>query len=94
MATLALADQQRIWRGLMRWLSARRDPCAIVKSDLLAAVQAADSWADTNAASYNTALPVAARNNLTANQKALLLAVVVLARYDIAALRALMGEVD
>lgn len=94
MATLALADQQRIWRGLMRWLSRKHEPCNVVKADLLAAVQAADGWVDSNATSYNNAIPQPARNNLTASQKALILALVVLARYDVAALRQLAGEVD
>ena len=79
----------------MRFWSARLETIAgITKSDLQAAVDAADDWANTNAASYNTALPTAFKNNATAAQKALLLAVVVLARYDAPSIRSIVGEVD
>lgn len=72
-----LADQDRFdcWADLMR--SADLGSCSIVKTDLRAAIDAADAWANTNAASFNTALPLAARNGLTAPQKALLLMFVV-----------------
>lgn len=53
----------------------------LLKADWRAAVDAADTWANSNAASFNTALPVAARNNLTAGQKALLLMFVVSKRF-------------
>lgn len=65
----------------MRYWSKQRSGLAITKSDLLAAVTAADTWIDANAASFNTALPVAFRNNASNGQKALLLAVVALARF-------------
>jgi hypothetical protein len=54
---------------------------AITKTQLRAAIDAADQWASDNAASFNSALPVAARNNLAAPQKARLLAWVVLKRH-------------
>jgi hypothetical protein len=47
----------------------------------LAAVNAADAWVDSNAASFNAALPVAARNGLTSSQKARLLMFVVSQRF-------------
>lgn len=53
---------------------------AFTKVDLAAAVSAADTWADANAASYNTALPVPFRTNASAAQKALLLAYVCMKR--------------
>ena len=64
------------------------------KADLQAAVNAADDWADANAAGFNAALPTAFSTNATAGQKALLLAVVALARFDGPTLRTLLGEVD
>lgn len=95
MAALSTNVRQQLWRGLMRFWSARLEALAgITKTDLQAAVNAADDWADTNAASYNSALPATFRTNATASQKALLLAVVVLARYGAASIRALLGEVD
>ena len=53
----------------------------LTKAQLRAAFNAADDWVDANAASYNTALPVAARNALTTYQKAQILAMVVLKRH-------------
>lgn len=81
MAVLSDADRSDVWGDWMRDISADRESCGIVKADLLAAVNAADSWASTNAASFNSALPAAARNNLTAGQKARLLMYVVRKRW-------------
>ena len=95
MAALSTTIRQQIWRGLMRfWLARLEVVAGITKTDLQAAVNAADDWADANAASYNSALPATFRNNATTAQKAVLLAVVVLARYDAASIRAILGEVD
>lgn len=55
----------------------------LTKADLRAAVNAADDWADTNANSFNAALPVVTRTNLTAKQKARLLLYVIQRRYEI-----------
>jgi len=56
----------------------QRDPLvgtwgAVTKTDLRAAINAADDWANTNAAAFNAALPQPARGALTAGQKARLL---------------------
>ena len=78
MAVLIDADRLRIHRGLMRyWSNLRETVAGISKADLKAAVDAADSWVDNNAAAYNTALPATFRNNATASQKSLLLVGVV-----------------
>jgi hypothetical protein len=50
------------------------------KPDLIALVTAVDDWCDTNASSYNTAIPQPFRTNLTTQQKARLLAIVAVAR--------------
>lgn len=95
MAALSNAVRLQLWRGLMRFWSATLATLAgCTKADLQAAVNAADNWADANAASYNSALPATFRTNATTAQKAVLLAVVVLARYDAASIRAILGEVD
>lgn len=79
MAVLSAAERSRV----ARWL--QRDPnlgvCTFTKPQLIAAVAAADDWADANAAEYNTALPAAFRNAATAGQKALLLAYVIARRH-------------
>lgn len=55
---------------------------AVNKAELRAAVNAADQWVSDNAASFNAALPAAARNGLTAAQKAWLLSGVLAHRFN------------
>lgn len=50
------------------------------KAQVQAAVEAADDWADANAASYNTALPAAFRTTATPALKAALLAYICMRR--------------
>lgn len=74
MAVLGAADIDAIWQRLMRrWREDGRPPFTITKDQLRAAIVAADAWADSAAAAYNTALPTAARNGLDTRGKALLL---------------------
>jgi hypothetical protein len=95
MAVLSDTIRTQVWRGLMRYWSAQLETVSgINKTALRAAVDAADDWADTNASSYNSALPATFRTNATAGQKALLLAIVVLARYSSSIIRTILGEVD
>jgi len=94
MAPLPDEDRVRIRRGLSRWWSNQRDAMNLSRVDLAAAIVATDDWIDSNQASYNSALPVAARTNLTAIQKALLFCAVALARVSINLLRAVFSEVD
>lgn len=97
MAVLSTEDRTRVWRGIMRYGSrpdTRQIWDGLTKTDLQAAVNAADDWVDTNAAVYNLALPLAFRTNATAGQKSLLLALVILMRYNPTVLRALVGEID
>jgi hypothetical protein len=73
MARLSSADLADVAAQFMRDCSADRDPLEILKQHVHAAVDAADAWADANAASFNSALPVQARSGLTSSQKARLL---------------------
>ena len=82
MAVLLDADRITVWAD---WMRENTATCSINKVDLRAAVNAADDWVNSNAASYNTALPAAARTNLTAAQKARLLAYVIMKRFRIGA---------
>lgn len=84
MAALSDSDRVTIWKTAMHDLSMDRDSCSLVKAELRAAVDAADSWADSNAASYNSALPAVARNGLTSSQKARILMLVLRRRYEAA----------
>lgn len=55
---------------------------ATLKADVLAAIEAADDWVEANAASFNAALPIAARTTLSARQKARILMHVIVKRYE------------
>lgn len=80
MAALPELDRNRVWRHFMRLGGA---VTGLTKTQIRAAVDAADDWADANATSYNNALPVAARTNLTTLQKTLLLTYVIMRRQGV-----------
>lgn len=95
MAELTEADRLRVWRGLMRYFSrVRSSVSGVTKDDLKAAINATDTWIDTNQASFNSALPTAARNNLTTAQKTILFCAVAAMRAGLDLARAILGEVD
>jgi hypothetical protein len=94
MAVLSNADRQRVSTGLQRSGSVFGGVANVVKSDLIAAVNATDDWIDSNQTSYNTALPTAFKNNASTPQKTLLFCAVALARVSIAFLKQVFGEVD
>lgn len=83
MAVLSDADRATILAQLMREISRLRQSTALTKTDWRTLVNAADAWADANAAAYNTAIPQPVRNNATAKEKALALAWVILRRYEV-----------
>lgn len=82
-----LTDPQRITlhAEIMSALSANREPMPILKAAVRAAVDAADDWANSNAGSYNTALPAAFKNNATIDQKSRLLEMVIVRRRQVGA---------
>ena len=83
MAVLTGAQRLAIraaWGGV---LSSRREAFPLTKAQLDAAVNATDDWIDTNASVYNLALPLAARTNLTASQKAELFMLVAEKRFGV-----------
>jgi hypothetical protein len=95
MAELSEETRLQIWRGLMRWWSQGQETLAgVTKGDLKDAVDATDEWIDDNQASYNAALPEAARTNLTQAQKTLLFCAVALARVSVPFLRSVFKGVD
>jgi hypothetical protein len=79
MTVLSNAERIEIWSHSMR----QGHQLSISKTELKAAIDAVDDWVDSNAVSYNNALPVAARTNLTVNQKAGILAYVAAKRAGI-----------
>jgi hypothetical protein len=70
-------DRARTWA---QWMRDNREPCGFTKADLRAALNATDDWIDTNAASFNQALPAAFRTGATATQKTLLFVYVAMRR--------------
>jgi hypothetical protein len=84
MATLSDADRHlaaRQWVDkIHRELNNRADWSY---TDIKAAVDAADAWADANAAAFNTALPAGFRTAANTAQKTLLLCYVILRRAGI-----------
>jgi hypothetical protein len=93
MAELSTEDRERVTRGLMSYWSSLRNSVLLSVQDLQAAVNATDTWIDTNQTSYNTSLPQAARDNLTQAQKTLMFCAVALARVSINFLKRVFGEV-
>lgn len=78
------ADRKIAAREWIRFAFERLDQTANMGADVIkAAVDACDDWCDSNAASFNTALPPSFRNTATAAQKNILLAYVTLKRAGI-----------
>lgn len=85
MAVLSNADRAAVHVAWMRETSRQRAQLpGLTKADLRAAVDAIDSWVDTNAAAFNLAIPLPAGNQLTAKQKAWLLFFVADKRFEVA----------
>lgn len=82
MAVLTEPQRAAAMAELMREISSS-GTVTITKAALRAALNAADVWADSNASSYNTAIPQPARNALTSRQKAHILALVIMARWKV-----------
>ena len=80
MAVLPQEDRDRVYRAVMREWSRLRESCSFTKSELTAAVAATDDWIDSNAASFNNALPIPFRTGATLAQKTLLFMFVLIKR--------------
>jgi hypothetical protein len=80
MAVMTDAQRAELNGEIMRALSAARELIPMLKADLRAAVNAADDWANTNASTYNLALPLPFRTSATADQKSRLLEAVISTR--------------
>jgi hypothetical protein len=80
MAVLSNADRIAVWEQWMRDNKATIAG-ALTRAELRAAVDAIDSFLDTNATALNNAIPQPARGVLSAAQKAALLNFVVLRRW-------------
>lgn len=85
MAALDSFERASVWGDMMRRLDALGGGAfgGVTKVNLRAAVDAADAWADANAAGFNAAIPQPARGALTAKQKAILLMLVIAKRTEL-----------
>lgn len=81
MALLPTTERADGTAEYIRECSRDRSAIELTKANMRAAYDAADVWADANAAAFNAALPAAARTALTTSQKARLLMHVVTRRY-------------
>jgi hypothetical protein len=91
MSTLSTGDKGKVVSGLMKYWSSLWEEVDLSFQDLWAAVNATDTWIDTNQTDYNTSLPQAARDNLTQAQKTMIFCAVSLARVSISFLRRVFG---
>ena len=87
-------EQQKVVNGLMRYWSMIWEIVGVNKVELAMAVSATDDWIEDEQSAYNQALPQAARDNLSLEQKTLLFCAVACARVSMAFLRRVFGEVD
>lgn len=76
--TLTAAQISRAWKRLVNERLVRDGAVPLSKTDLAAAATALQDYLWANRAAINTALPVAARNALTTDQKLALIAIVAL----------------
>ena len=81
MATLLDGDRGDVWAEIMQELSDKHFPAGFNKTDLRAAVDAADQWVSDNESSYNTSLPEPFKSTASAKGKALVLTYVLVKRY-------------
>lgn len=77
MAAMDETNRARTWA---QWMRDNAEPCGFTKAQLRAAIDATDDWIDANAASFNSALPVAFRTSASATQKTLLFVYVAMRR--------------
>lgn len=80
MAVLSDTDRARV---TAQWMRDNLESCGFTKTQLAAAVNATDDWIDGAQATYNSALPVAFRNNASLTQKTLLFCFVAMRRAGI-----------
>ena len=80
MAVLSEMNRREVWAEFMQ---TEDEAYGLTKQEVRAAIDAADDWVDTNAGSFNAALPVASRTALSARQKARLLVWVVRRRFEV-----------
>ena len=84
MAELSAQDRLLVYSTWIDFVSRNRQAIAgLSKAELRAAVNAMDTWIDDNQASFNSALPTAARTSLTTKQKVRIFIEVIRKRWEV-----------
>lgn len=78
--TLSLNDRREIWA---EWMRLNRESISVTKQDLRAALDAIDDWIDAQTASFNAAIPLPARTELSAAQKSRLFSMLLAKRFEV-----------
>jgi len=76
MAVLPEGERAGLHQRIMQRIGALGQTTGALKAEWRQLIDAADDWADANAAAYNTAIPAGIRGKFTVGQKALALALV------------------
>lgn len=80
MAVLTSEQIGRIWHELSNIITSSQS-MGLDKNDLIATINAINSWLDTNAVSLNNAFPAKAKASLSVSQKAALLEIICRIRF-------------
>lgn len=83
MALLTNTQRREIWMEYQEEISRLLETINISKSELKAAVDAIDQWIEDNSASFNQAIPLPARTELTARQKIRIFAAILKKRFEV-----------
>lgn len=83
MAVLSDNERTALHADAMRRISRARQSTALTKAQWRTLINAADDWAEANSAAYNSSIPQPVRGIAAAQEKALVLALVILRRYEV-----------
>lgn len=84
MAVLTDTQRKQLWAKFMSDVSAREEVFGnLLKVDIRAAVDAIDQWVEDNQASFNSAIPLTARTELSAKQKAEIFKLILDKRFEV-----------
>lgn len=82
MAALTTQQRRQVWKDLMEYFSQQGIDINVHKGVLLTVIGNTDDFQESIAASYNAALPAAARTALTAADKSYVFRAVAKAKYE------------
>lgn len=84
MALLTDIQRRSLWAQFMSDVSAREEAFGnLLKADIRAAVDAIDQWVEDNQSSFNSAIPLTARTELSAKQKVEIFKLILDKRFEV-----------